>query len=286
MHHRHNGALTPCLSIDELDKRRSTMEQIREQAGDFGFEYRLLDRGEALELVPDLGPAVVGAIYTAYDGHCSPLALLRALHRAFRDCGGRYLPSRPVRRIHRSGGGFVAETCGGGTETGDLLILAAGLGCAELAPMVGLNAPVAPNRGHILVTERCRPLLDLSLGFIRQSGEGSFMMGYSVEEAGFDDRTSPGVLAETARQAVALLPLLEHLRVIRSWAGLRVLTPDGFPIYQQSADQPGAFVATSHSGVTLAAAHVFELAPAIAAARLPDDFAPFSGGRFDVSAPG
>jgi hydrogen cyanide synthase HcnC len=61
-----------------------------------------------------------------------------------------------------------------------------------------------------------------------------------------------------------------------------VMTPDGFPIYQQSPTHPGAFVATCHSGVTLAASHALHLAPAIAAGILPADLNSFAASRFDV----
>lgn len=60
------------------------------------------------------------------------------------------------------------------------------------------------------------------------------------------------------------------------------MSKDGFPIYQQSETCPGAFVATCHSGVTLAAAHALKLALMIAAGQLADDMAPFSTRRFHV----
>ena len=41
--------------------------------------------------------------------------------------------------------------------------------------------------------------------------------------------------------------------VVRSWAALRVMTQDGFPIYDESETHPGAFTVCCHSGVTLAA---------------------------------
>ena len=59
---------------------------------------------------------------------------------------------------------------------------------------------------------------------------------------------------------------------MRTWSALRVMSPDGFPIYDQSQFFPGAFVATCHSGVTLAANHVLALRPSSAkesAARVP-----------------
>jgi glycine/D-amino acid oxidase-like deaminating enzyme len=60
------------------------------------------------------------------------------------------------------------------------------------------------------------------------------------------------------------------------------LAKDGFPIYQQSQSHPGAFVATCHSGVTLAGAHALVLAPMIASGALADSMAPFSTRRFHV----
>jgi glycine/D-amino acid oxidase-like deaminating enzyme len=62
------------------------------------------------------------------------------------------------------------------------------------------------------------------------------------------------------------------------------MSPDGFPIYEQSQSCPGAFVVTCHSGVTLAANHVLTLAPAILSGVLPDAVASFSARRFHVSA--
>jgi glycine/D-amino acid oxidase-like deaminating enzyme len=60
------------------------------------------------------------------------------------------------------------------------------------------------------------------------------------------------------------------------------MTADGFPIYDQSVSCPGAFVATCHSGVTLAANHAGTIAPMIAAGALDPDLAVFSARRFDV----
>ncbi|MFP3336389.1 FAD-dependent oxidoreductase, partial [Pseudomonas sp. SIMBA_064] len=74
-----------------------------------------------------------------------------------------------------------------------------------------------------------------------------------------------------ADRALRTLPALREVRVVRSWAALRGMSQDGFPIYQQSETCPGAFVATCHSGVTLAAAHALKLAPMIAAGKLADD---------------
>jgi glycine/D-amino acid oxidase-like deaminating enzyme len=62
------------------------------------------------------------------------------------------------------------------------------------------------------------------------------------------------------------------------------MTQDGFPIYDQSERCPGAFVATCHSGVTLAANHALTLAPMLREAALPAALSAFSAKRFDVPA--
>ncbi len=150
--------------------------------------------------------------------------------------------------------------------------------------MVGLDVPVAPLKGQILVTERARPLFDLPTHVVRQTDEGSILIGDSHEDAGFDTTSRPDIMAGIAARAVRTFPMLGRLRVVRSWGALRVMSRDGFPIYQESETHPGAFTVNCHSGVTLAAAHALALAPMIAAGRLEAELSPFSGRRFDVPA--
>ena len=159
-------------------------------------------------------------------------------------------------------------------------MLAAGLGNRALAPLVGLHAPVAPNRGQVLVSERVAPFLHYPTINVRQTDEGTVQFGDSMENTGFDDLTTTPVLRDIARRGVRAFPLLQHVRLVRMWAALRVYSADGFPIYDQSEAHPGAFVVTCHSGVTLAAAHALRLAPWIAGAPMPDELPAFSARRF------
>ena len=110
------------------------------------------------------------------------------------------------------------------------------------------------------------------------------MIGDSQEDRGFDTIVGQPVLSVMADRAVRMFPRLAGLNVVRTWSALRVMSPDGFPIYEQSQSCPGAFVVTCHSGVTLAANHVLTLAPAILAGELPDTVASFSARRFHVPA--
>ena len=91
-------------------------------------------------------------------------------------------------------------------------------------------------------------------------------------------------MRQIAERAVLCFPWIGRLNIVRAWSALRVMAPDGLPIYDQSDRFPGAFTANCHSGVTLAGAHARLLAPMIAAGALDPMLDPFTAGRFDVRA--
>ena len=276
------GGLYFCFSDEEMAAREALMEALRREAGNAGYEYRMIPVAELRDMVPGLGPDVVGASWTPYDGHASPLHLLRALHTGFRDAGGDYRPNAKVGAIAAEPHDFAIDF-GEATIRAPRLVLASGLGNADLAPLVGLAAPLRPERGQILVTERAREVLYLPTHVLRQTEEGSLLLGDSKEDAGFDTLTqTPAIMRAIARRAVRTFPWIADLNVVRAWAALRVMSPDGKPIYEQSEQCPGAFIANCHSGVTLAAAHANLLAPMIAAGELAPEMTPFTTRRFDV----
>jgi glycine/D-amino acid oxidase-like deaminating enzyme len=273
------GGVHVCLTVEELRERVAMLDALQAQRGFRRYPIDVFDRAELALRVPGLGADVVGGTYCAIDGHCNPLKLLRALHAATIRAGAVYRADHPVARIAPRGAGFVLDTARGAIAA-DKVVLAAGLGNAALAPMVGLAAPVQPNQGQIIVLERLPRFLAVPLDTIRQTDEGTVLIGDSQQDRGFDDSCGIDVLAAMAARAARVFPALGSARVVRTWAGLRVMTPDGFPVYEQSAAHPGAFVASCHSGVTLAAAHAYALAPAVAAGVLPESFRPFAALRF------
>ncbi len=252
------GGMQFFLSDDEAEAFVGQLTSLRESLdGDYPFEF--LGHNATKNLVPDIGPEVVGATYCPLDGHVNPLLLLRSLHKAVRALGVRVVAGPAVDRIDPLASGFRIHRADGVWES-QKIVLSAGLGNKQLAPMVGLEAPVRPNRGQVLITERVRPFLSYPTGRVRQVGEGTVQIGDSKEDVGFDDGTTGDVVGAIAKRAVRCFPLLENVRVVRSWGALRVMSPDGHPIYQRSKQCPGASLVTCHSGVTLAAVHAKVLA--------------------------
>lgn len=283
--HRRPGGVHLCLGEAELDERHQRMERMRRQSGNVAFEYRMLDRDEVADMLPGIGPSVSGASWTPYDGDANPLNLLHAFHKGFVENGGRYIPNTTVDGAAAAPApGDFRISLAGGEIAAPRVVLAAGLGNCALAPLFGLNAPVGPQRGQILVTERAQHLLPMPTTTIRQTDEGSIMLGDSQEDVGFDTSQKPAVMRMIARRAVLTFPWLRDLQIVRAWAALRVMPSDGLPIYDQSERFPGAFTANCHSGVTLAAVHANVLAPTIAAGALDPSLERFSAKRFDVPA--
>jgi glycine/D-amino acid oxidase-like deaminating enzyme len=275
------GGLAVCLSRRELDARIAQLTATLAQSGFERYRVDVLDRDAIAARVPAIGHDVVGGTWTDLDGHCNPLRLMHALHVALARSRCDYRPRHPVSRIETTGGCHVLTTPHGRFEA-DRVIVAAGLGTASIAPMIGVDARVHPNKGQIVVLERLPRFLDFPIETIRQTDDGTVLVGDSQQERGCDDTLDVAVIAAMAERAVRVFPHLRDVRVVRSWAALRVMTDDGFPLYQRSPSHDGAFVATSHSGVTLAAIHARVLAPALRDGALPDECAPFTTRRFDV----
>ena len=274
------GGFFVALSDAEIENHSSKLAGLRDElATDYPFE--VLGHNALRQELPAIGPKVVGGIYSPMDGHANPLYLLRALTKAFRNAGGRFLNGGKVDKIEPTAGGFQVQA-GSTFVRSEKVVLCAGLGNKTLAPMVGLSSPVEPQRGQVIICERVANFLNHPTLTVRQVGEGAVQIGDSKEDAGFDDSTTQPTLAAIAQRAVAIFPVLDGLRVVRTWAALRVMSPDSCPVYDQSDEHPGAFVVNCHSGVTLAGAHALHLAPWIAGGPAPDPIAALSAGRFDV----
>jgi glycine/D-amino acid oxidase-like deaminating enzyme len=280
-HHR-PGGLELCLDTAEYETYQNSITRMHNQPGVGDNDRRMIDGDDVRRMEPNVGPEVVGASFCPHDGVVNPLHTLSALHEIIIGAGADYRPDHRAERIIPDGGGFRVMTRND-AFTGGKVVLAAGNGNQRLGPDVGLDIPTGPERGHIIVTERTRPLFNHVLGQIRQTDEGTVMLGATKENVGFDTGFNLAMAAEVAARAVRKVPALKQLRMIRGWSALRIMSPDGFPVYEESAAHPGAFVVTCHSGVTLAAAHALALAPKLLEPGFNDHFAAFSPRRFDVS---
>lgn len=254
---RQDGGLDLHLCDETLEKTVRNYERLKQAlGGDYPFE--VLGHNDLKREEPEIGPKVVGATLHHQDGHANPLKLLKALAYDVRQRGGRILNGKRVISVKRLRS-FETECSDGLVIESERVILAAGLGTAELGPSMGFKALVRPQRGQILITEKMPKLINRPSLIARQTDEGGIQIGATNEEVGLDDGVTRSGVAQLASKAVAAYPKLAKTQLIRSWGALRVLSPDGLPIYQESSTMPGAFLVTCHSGVTLASVHARKL---------------------------
>ena len=285
LQHRQCGGVKIALSEEELC-RFSTALNRHHNAPDFsGNDTRLIDDKELRELLPRVGPDAIGGTWCPHDGHADSLATLHALHEQLVQHPKISIIRKRVDTIDTSSS--IARFTLRAADMrvyADRIVLAAGLGNQSLAGSLGLQAPIRPERGQILVTQRTPAFLDVACHNIRQTGDGTVLLGDSHEDVGMDTGVTQHVTRTILQRAVRTFPHLAQLRLQRCWAALRVLSPDGLPIYQSSGVCPGASLITCHSGVTLAAAHASEVAHALLVDRLNETYPAFSVDRFERAA--
>ncbi|MFO7707109.1 MAG: FAD-binding oxidoreductase, partial [Desulfobacterales bacterium] len=150
-----------------------------------------------------------------------------------------------------------------------VVINAAGVLAAEVGRMAGVEIPITPRRGQILVTAAVSPFLrhclisaqyvaakfnpglaaEGGMGFsVEQSDAGNVLIGSTREFVGFDRRTTFEGIRTIASRIAPVIPALRRVPVIRTFAGLRPYTPDGLPILGTVAGIGGFFMAAGHEG--------------------------------------
>ena len=175
------GGFMPAMSEDELGRLAAQhRSRVLAQPGmpQYQFGGTSTMQRWRVRVLPHIGPDVAGATYCPLDGHVNSLRLFRALHESMRSAGVEFRPLHRVEDISRQQGEFNLRTEKGMIRAGKV-VLAAGHANTKLAPMVGLNAPIRPQRGQIIVTERVAPFLHHPILTLRQTDEGTVMIGDS-----------------------------------------------------------------------------------------------------------
>lgn len=240
------GGIAPIFEEEKLKKAKALVKGQQEK----GIDVVLLSKEEALAKEPYLSDQLIAATYSPLDGNVNPMRLTHAYIHAAKKKDVSFRFYCPVTGIRRQNGRFIVET---DTETfsAHQLVLAAGAWTPELARLLGVQVPVRPVRGQILVTEPAPPFLKHTVTGVRQTVNGEVLIGYSKEEVGFNRNTTWDIIGETARFGIKIVPVLKQLRLVRAFSGLRAMPQDGLPILGPVEGIPGLYLAVMHSGVTL-----------------------------------
>jgi glycine/D-amino acid oxidase-like deaminating enzyme len=252
---------------------------------------------------PHLAPGLAGGAFYPGDAQVQPMLAAAHLLRvgASFDPGASFQPGAAVTAIERDAAGRVAavRTSRGRIAT-PAVVNAAGPWGPDVARLAGVELPIMPRRGFILVTEPLPPLIrhkvyaaeymatvasddgDLQTSAVVEGTRGgTVLIGSSRERVGFDAAMSLPVLRRLAAQAIALFPFLARVQGIRAYRGFRPYSPDHLPVIGPDPRVPGLFHACGHegAGIGLAPATGDLVAALITGAAPAVDPAPFAPSR-------
>ena len=200
------------FSEETLEQTVREYSHIRDQlGGDYPFE--VLGHNALRKEEPFIGTKVIGAILHHQDGHVNPLKLLRALAADVRRRGGTVLTGQTVTDVS-DGDGFRIACADGRAHGAAKVVLAAGLGAAQLGPKLGFLAPVRPERGQVLITEKLPRIIHRPSIIARQVDEGGIQIGATNENTGLDDRVTTQGMSGLAAEAIAAYPVLARAHAV------------------------------------------------------------------------
>jgi sarcosine oxidase subunit beta len=135
-----------------------------------------------------------------------------------------------------SGAVTGVETTRGAIATRKLGLAAAGHSTL-LADMAGFRLPLRSYALQAFVSEPLKPVLDMivssaTLGiYVSQSDKGGLVFGGNLDGYNsYAQRGNLGVVREVAEAAIALMPCISRIRLLRHWGGGMDMTPDASPI--------------------------------------------------------
>ncbi len=257
------------LIVIETDDEKTAMQQFVEAQRQAGLDVELLDHNQLRTLAPNLSDHLIGATYSPLDSKINPIALTLGFAMGAKQKGTEILTGTAVSDIEVEGRQISTVVTASGKIGTRTVINATGVHASEIGLMLGIDIPIKPRRGQLLVTEARPGFLKPWLGSanyiaakynpqlaregasgvsIDQTQNGNLLLGATREFVGYDKRTTVEGLTQIASRAVRILPDLKHTHLIRAFAGLRPYTPDGLPILGKVEKIKGLIMAAGHEG--------------------------------------
>ncbi|WP_096190427.1 NAD(P)/FAD-dependent oxidoreductase [Evansella halocellulosilytica] len=272
------GSILVCESDEEMDAAQQWVSRQKEA----GLPFRMLDRADIKQESPYFADDLYGGLECQTDSTVNPYLLTYSLFDRAKKNGAHLYTKTEVSEIRRlsSRNGFHIQT-NNGSFTAEKVVNAAGVWAPRIGQMVGIDIPIQPRKGHIIVASRQLPVgrrKVMEFGYLLSKFGGTrkvdretekfgvalvfeptesqnFLIGSSREFVGFNTKVNMDIVHCIARRAVRFYPKMADFNFIRTYAGLRPWTSDHLPIISHVEEVPGFYIAAGHEGdgISLAA---------------------------------
>ena len=225
----------------------------------FGIDNEIIDAPTLRALAPALSHDMLGAEYAPQEGKINPLKATYGVLKAAQALGARFIRGTGVTRIDRRGTGWHIATTRCDIQAGTL-INAAGPWSREIAAMVGIDLPVHSVPLQMIVTETAPVLVKQLVAHadrhlsLKQAATGGLIIGGGWT-AWYDQKRRFNTALRHSVEgnlwvAQRVLPQLQGLRVLRTWAAMNI-NIDGAPILGQAPHVKDFYNAVTSNGYTL-----------------------------------
>ncbi len=221
------------------------------------MQVDIIDRREASRLQRGLAEHLVASTYSPQDCDVNPIELNLGFAKAARRLGAEILLKTEVTGFLMKGGRVEGVETARGPIYAPIVVNAAGAWAPMIGNMVGLDLPIKPRRGQIMMTEPVAPFIakgilsasyiaakynadklresksravQLGVGLsLSQTKKGNILIGGTREFVGYDvGNTHEGIQA-ILKNAVRLVPGLGSIHIIRTMGGMQALHPRWSP---------------------------------------------------------
>lgn len=207
-----------------------------------GIDAELLDRTGVLRFAPELTASeprrfeIVGGLLQRRGGTVRHDAVAWGYARAASALGVDIIEDCEVTGLRTAAGTAIGVETTRGEVGAERIVFAVAGHTGMIGEMLGLKLPIETHLLQAMVTEPIKPLISTVLvyshphgeAYVTQSDRGGIVMGGFLD--GFPSYTREPQwyrLEDVVQTAVALLPQMAGLRVLRHWAGTNDMTMDG-----------------------------------------------------------
>jgi glycine oxidase len=237
--------------IARLDASRAVLAQS-------GIAHEWLNPAELAEAEPSVTNEALGALLIKPHGFVGVGSLIVALVQSARLAGASF--ESPVEAVEVDPQpDHVDVHAGDSCYRADAVVIAAGTWSGRLRIRNAPRLDVRPVRGQLLHLAWTAPRLPGRVVWGPRCytvpwSDRSLLVGATVEEVGFDERSTVSAIQGLTAAVNELLPDAKTASLGEVRVGLRPASPDGLPIIGPLATSPRVVVATGHyrNGVLLA----------------------------------
>jgi len=229
-------------------------------ANQHDIELHHIGHDDVVSMAPELSANVSksGAVWMPQIAQVRNPRIAAALRKSIEKLGVKVLTNTEVKQISLHAGKVDGVTLVTGEKVlADRIVLANGAWSAGLLENIGLELPVSPVRGQMLLyktpPEMIKHIILNQDRYVIPRRDGRVLVGSTLEYAGFEKQTTATARAELEAEAQRIVPALADFPIEAHWAGLRPGSPDGVPFIGACPEAQGLYLNTGHFryGVTL-----------------------------------